>query len=159
MRLNNGSTSGSLDYGPGGNSARPQASRWFKIYNGTGADMFVPDNSTAEKNNTYNYVGNIPGVSQWKGMAGDATYTYTYTADLGTGPCWYPNFGGSWVAPAACPSGWTEVSNFQGFTNPNFASGVGTVSNTSAAWVFYQVYGWGCGAPYQLAAWVRVCRK
>ena len=159
MRLNNGSTTGSLDYGAGGNAQFPQAGRWIKIYNGTGADMFVPDNSTAEKNSTYNYVGNIGSVTTWKGHAGDATYTYYYTANYGTGVCWYPSFGGTWQAPDACPSGWTDAGTVQTFSNPNSFYGNGTLQNGDAGWMCYQVWGWGCSDPYKIACWARICRK
>lgn len=162
MRVNNGVTTGSLDYGAGGNGQFPQAGRWIKFYNGTGADMFVPDNSRAEQISTYNYVGSIPGVTQWKGQAGDSSYVYVYTAiwgDYGGYVCWSPYYPGSYRTPDACPSGWTDLGVYNSFVDPNNFYGNGTLSNTDGGWMFYQVYGWGCGAPFRLAASGRACRK
>jgi hypothetical protein len=164
MRLNNGSTTGSLDYGAGGNAQFPQAGRWLKIYNATGADMFVPDNSTAEKNSTYNYVGNISGVTTWKGHAGDSSYTYYYMAQYtlydGAYVCWsYARQPGSWNTPDGCPGGWTDAGVVNTVDNPNFYYGNGTLNNSNAAWMCYQVWGWGCGGSYYMPCSARICRK
>lgn len=161
-RLNNGNGLYGQDYGPGGDVNRPIINRFISIYNATGADMFIPDNSAAERVSVYNYVGNVPGVTAKKGRYWASPYLYQSTAIMGIpggSPCWSPRTPGAiYRTPAGCPSGFNDigVTNQQN-VNPNTYRYDGTVRHGTLAWEFYQVLAYGCPTPFVANISVRRC--
>lgn len=163
MRLNNGSTTAVLDYGPGGYADRPQINRYMQIYNNTGADMFVPDNSTAEKNSTYN---GVPGAV-YRGHWASGGQMFYYQGMYGNGICWSGGMGGSYNAAPGCPGGWTLKVNSNAFGQPNrfyganapSLDGYGNYTSDGILYGFYQTTGWGCPSGYNMGVNVTVCYR
>lgn len=154
MRLNNGQWSTALRWGPG--SGYGEEGRWVKFYNGSGADQFVPDNSTAEQNSAY---ASAP-LTMRKGDYGDSGYVYNNTAGFGTGPCWYGNSNSaSYTTPGGCPSGFSDAGVVNGNNgNCNSFSGTGGSPHGNAFHMGYYVLKYGCPANTYHKISIRYCR-
>lgn len=166
MRLNNGQSSSALRWGPGGVSNRPELNRWMKVINSSGLDIFLPDNSGAERNAVFNNLpGNVSGVTVRKGQYGVGSVLYNNTARIGTGPCWQPNSNpASYQNPAGCPSGFTAGGGGgdSGFADVNSTNtitfnGQAGIPHNNATWMAWYALGYGCPSGF-VAKWrVRYC--
>ena len=158
MRLNNTVTTGVLDWGPAGDGTRPHANRYMKVVNASGKDLFLPENTAAEKNSVFNYLS-ASGVTVKRGQYFVGSTLYNNKAEIGTGPCWIGNSNSAaYNAPPACDAGWTTGSLVSANNvNPNTYNGNASILHGTAAWMFYQVYGWGCGSGAIAKVQVRYC--
>lgn len=157
-RVNNGTTSDVLDWGPGGYTRIPNRSRYMKVSNSAGADLFLPDATAAERLSVYNNL-NRPSITVFKGQYYSGSTLYRNTGAIGTGPCWY---GGSYSAtyntPAACASGYSDGGvNNEDNVNPNNYVNDGTIRHTNAAWMFFQIFDYGCPPDATAKISVRYC--
>jgi hypothetical protein len=112
-RLNNTQVSAVLNWGPGYNNGPDQYAyptyyhnRGIKIYNTTGKDLFLPDNSTGEKNAVFNYVPGTVYRGNWVDSQGCLRRDQIAFGNY----CWNGVPGGSdpRPTPPACPSGYTD---------------------------------------------------
>lgn len=160
-RLNNGS-SAVYDFGPGGYARIPLRNRFIKIFNNTGYDMFIPDNSTAEKLSVYNNFS-VPGATKLFGQYAVGNNLFNNRSAIGTGPCWNGTPGGSYQTPAACPSGFTQTELVNNaMTNANlFRFWANNEHNTSNrnGWMAFQEWDYGCTVGPPTWYWHRVTNR
>lgn len=159
-RLNNG-TSAVYDFGPGGYARIPFRTRFIKIFNNTGSDMFIPDNSTAEKQSVYNSFS-VPNAPKYFGQYAVGNTLYDNRSAIGTGPCWYGTPAGSYQTPAGCPSGFSQESLLNNsFTNANLYKNYATIEHNNVGWMAFQEWDYGCVVGPPTWAWhmatTRVC--
>ena len=153
-RLNNGAWSSAYRWGAG--SGYGEEGRWVKFYNGSGADQFIPDNSTAEQQNAYS----LAPVTRRYGDYGNSGYVYNNTAGFGSGPCWYGNSNSaSYTTPGGCPSGYTDAGTVNGNNgNSNDYSSTGGDPHGNAYHMGYYVLGYGCPSGTYHKITIRYCR-
>ena len=173
--FNNGATN-IYDYGPGDSPRRPHFNRYIKITNSTGLAMFLPDNSAAEKASVFNNILGVPGVSG-RGPGNQyfsGNFVYQNQSRIGNGPCWCPNFPGSYIDPGGCPSGFTQEGTlFNVAGNPNTQDGVANINHptpitdgygnptgsyNNALWAAFQALNYGCSPGCVGGFRTRLCR-
>lgn len=155
MRLNNGTETTALRYGPGGQFG--EENRWVKFVNNTGSDHFIPDNSTAEQQSSY---ANAP-VTKFKGDYGSGGYIYDNKGGFGTGPCWTPNSNSaSYTNPPGCSSGFTDAGFVDGNNgNCNDYASNGGNPHGNAFHMGYYYFKYGCNGSYKHKVRIRYCRR
>ena len=158
MRLNNGTSTAVLDWGPGGDTRRPQMNRYMKLTNSTGKDMFLPENSAAEKLAVYNSLS-VSGVTKLKGQYYVGSTLYNNTAAIGTGPCWFGNSNSAaYVDPPACPSGFTTGTTADANNvNANDYIGNTSILHGNVSWMSFQYLNYGCSSGVYAKFRVRYC--
>lgn len=147
-------------YGDGGDAQRPERLRWVIIYNNSGSTMFIPENTSAERDSVYNNFPNKHKPDPAYGVTGNKRL-YNNTAIMGNGPCWNNHSNNAnYKTPAACPSGYTDegVVN-QNSTQPNLENGVTGVLHGDIPWMFYFEKEYGCSGNTYAKISVRRCYK
>lgn len=143
-------------YGPGGNSGRPELNRWVYLYNSSGATMFIPENSAAEREAVYN---NFPyRYTGGYGVTGTSRF-YVNKVTNATGPCWSPYFAGSYITPAGCDSGYTDGGVVNGTGNAIDYNGTPGILHGTIPWMFYFVAAYGCPSGFVAGYSVRYCYR
>ena len=159
MRVTNGTTSSLLDWGPGGASNIPFSNTYMKIANSTGYDLFLPDNSTAEKQAVFNNFS-VPNATKYVGQYGDSGILYNNTANItSVGPCWTPFIPGYVPYPTSpsCPSGYTDAGDQYANGNPNNYEAYPSILPSDLLWQAYQYLQYGCPSGYNSRFSVRQC--
>lgn len=147
-------------YGDGGDGNRPERLRWVILYNNSGSTMFIPENTSAERDSVYNNFPNKHKPDPAYGVTGNKRL-YNNTAIMGNGPCWNNHSNNAnYKTPSACPSGYTDegVVN-QNSTQPNNENGVTGVLHGDIPWMFYFEKDYGCSGNTLAKISVRRCYK
>lgn len=147
-------------YGDGGDGNRPERSRWVILRNNTGSTMFIPENTSAERESVYAKWPSRYSADPAYGVTGNKRF-YSNTAVMGNGPCWNNHSNSAnYKTPSGCPSGYTDegVVN-QNSTRPNLENGVTGVLHGDIPWMFYFEKDYGCSGNTYAKISVRRCYR
>ncbi len=156
-------------YGPGNDGNRPERYRWCIVYNTSSSNMFLGENSAAERYSIWNEFQDSGGRVYGDGRqynTGTSTYGYTSTrrlynntAQIGNGPCWNWNSNSAnYRTPANCPGGFTrEGRTNNNNVNPNNYNATTGVFHYNGAWMFFMEKDYGCGGNAYMKVSVNRC--
>jgi|SaaInlV_125m_DNA_1040241.scaffolds.fasta_scaffold11760_4 hypothetical protein len=156
-------------YGPGNDGNRPERYRWCIVYNTDSSNMFLGEQTAAERYSIWNEFQDSGGRVYGDGRQynlGTSTYGYTSTrrlynntAQIGNGPCWNWNSNSAnYRTPANCPGGFSyEGRTNNNNVNPNNQNGRVGVFHYDGAWMFFMEKDYGCGGNAYMKVSVNRC--